>query len=107
MNHTVAVESLDALAQDARLAIFRLLVEAGPEGLPAGTIARELGLAASRLSFHLSRLEQSGLVHGTRNGRWIVYSADYTAMDALLAYLQENCCHRPVKALRRSEPGVK
>ncbi len=87
-----AVRALAALAQDSRLATFRLLVEAGPSGLPAGTIARRLGIPANTLSFHLAQLAQAGLVGARREGRAMIYAADYAAMERLMGFLTENCC---------------
>lgn len=87
-----AVEALAALAQETRLAVFRLLVEAGPEGLPAGQIAAALNLAPNTLSFHFDRLRQAGLVGVQRDGRSLIYAARFEAMNALIAYLTENCC---------------
>ncbi len=89
---STAVTALSALAQEHRLALFRLLVQAGPEGLPAGAIAGKLGVPASSLSFHLAHLNRAGLVSQTRHGRSLIYAADYAAMNALLGYLMENCC---------------
>jgi DNA-binding transcriptional ArsR family regulator len=89
---STAVTALSALAQEHRLALFRLLVQAGPDGLPAGAIAEKLGVPASSLSFHLSHLNRAGLVSQTRQGRSLIYAADYAGMNALLGYLMENCC---------------
>ncbi len=86
------IASLAALAQAHRLAAFRALVEAGPAGMAAGDIAVRLGIAASSLSFHLAQLERAGLVNAARAGRSIIYSADFAAMNILIAYLTENCC---------------
>ena len=86
------VEALAALAQEHRLAAYRLLVEAGPDGLPAGEIAARLAVPASSLSFHLAQLERSGLVRRIRAGRSLIYSADYAAMNGLIGFLTENCC---------------
>ncbi|WP_404369095.1 ArsR/SmtB family transcription factor [Sphingomonas sp. MMS24-J45] len=86
------VSALAALAQQHRLAVFRMLVEAGPDGLAAGVIATRLDLAPSSLSFHLAQLERAGLVSTVRAGRSILYSADFAAMTALVSYLTENCC---------------
>lgn len=88
-----AIGALAALAQETRLAIFRALVRAGPEGLPAGAVAEAVGTAASTLSFHLKELTNAGLVKGRQDGRFIFYTADYAAMSELVAYLTENCCH--------------
>ncbi len=92
MKTTSAVIALAALAQETRLAVFRLLVEAGPAGLPAGGIADKLGIAAPTLSFHLKELAHAGLVEAEPQGRFIVYRADFKAMNALVGYLTENCC---------------
>ena len=87
-----AITALGALANEHRLTLFRLLVQAGAEGLPAGAIAVELGIPNSSLSFHLAHLNQAGLVRQERRGRSLIYSADYDAMNALVGYLMENCC---------------
>lgn len=92
MDSTAAVAALGALAQEHRLALFRLLVQAGEEGLPAGAIAERLGLPNSSLSFHLAALSRAGLVSQQRRHRSIIYRADYAAMNALVGYLMENCC---------------
>jgi DNA-binding transcriptional ArsR family regulator len=87
-----AAERLAALGHETRLAIFRLLVQAGPSGVSAGTIGEKLEIPAATLSFHLSHLTRVGLIRGTQEGRFIYYAADFPAMDDLLAYLTENCC---------------
>jgi len=89
-----AVNLLDALAQESRLSVFRLLVEAGPNGLSAGGISEELGIPASTLSFHLKDLNHAGLLESERQGRSIIYRADYGTMNDLIQYLQHNCCQR-------------
>jgi DNA-binding transcriptional ArsR family regulator len=89
---TIAIAALAALAQDTRLAIFRLLVEAGPAGMPAGAIADALRVTAPTLSFHLKELAHAGLVEAEPQGRFLVYRADFKAMNALVGYLTENCC---------------
>lgn len=86
------VRALGALASEHRLAAFRLLVTAGPGGLAAGSIASELGVSASALSFHLSALAGAGLVTQLRRGRSIIYRADFAAMQGLVGYLTDNCC---------------
>jgi ArsR family transcriptional regulator, arsenate/arsenite/antimonite-responsive transcriptional repressor len=86
------VAALAALAQDTRLDVFRLLVQAGVEGLPAGQIAERLELPPATLSFHLNQLKHAGLVTFRRESRSLIYAAEYTAMNDLLAYLTENCC---------------
>jgi DNA-binding transcriptional ArsR family regulator len=87
-----AVAALGALAQEHRLALFRLLVQAGAEGMAAGALAEELGVPNSSLSFHLAQLHRAGLIRQERCGRSLIYSADYTAMNELIGYLMENCC---------------
>jgi len=87
-----AVRSLAALAQDSRLDVFRLLVQAGPDGLAAGEIADRLGIPASTLSFHVKALAQAGLVASRQESRFIYYSACFAAMNDLIAFLGENCC---------------
>lgn len=86
------IRSLGALAQEHRLAAFRLLVQAGPDGMAAGALADALGIPASSLSFHLAQLSHAGLVSQRRVSRSIIYAADYSAMNGLLSYLTENCC---------------
>lgn len=92
MKITNAVEALSALAQESRLAIFRLLVQAGKEGVAAGVIAEQLGIPAATLSFHLKELSRAKLVKSRSEGRYVIYSANYTEMDKLIAYLTEHCC---------------
>lgn len=92
MDTKSAVRSLAALAQDSRLDVFRLLVQAGPEGLPAGEIAGRLGIPASTLSFHVKALTHAGLIESRQQGRFIYYSADFAVMNGLIAFLGENCC---------------
>ena len=87
-----AVDALAALAHEHRLAVFRLLVERGPEGLPAGRIAERIGLAPSTLTFHLQHLTRAGLLTQRRASRQLIYAADFAAMNALVGYLTENCC---------------
>ncbi|HLS16512.1 MAG TPA: metalloregulator ArsR/SmtB family transcription factor [Paenalcaligenes sp.] len=92
MEKLLVVQSLAALAHEVRLSVFRLLVEAGTAGLPAGEIAYKLDIAASSLSFHLKELHHAGLLHRKQQGRSIFYAANYEAMNDLLFYLTENCC---------------
>ncbi|MBW8297233.1 metalloregulator ArsR/SmtB family transcription factor [Sphingopyxis sp.] len=92
MESETVVRALGALAQEHRLALFRLLVQAGPDGLAAGAIAVSLGVPASSLSFHLAQLTNAGLIAHRRDGRSLIYTADYGAMTALLGFLMENCC---------------
>lgn len=92
MKITNAVESLSALAQETRLSIFRLLVQAGKEGVAAGVIGEQLGIPAATLSFHLKELSRAKLVKSRSAGRYVIYSASFAEMDKLIAYLTENCC---------------
>jgi ArsR family transcriptional regulator len=87
-----ALAALAALAQDNRLDVFRLLVEAGPQGLPAGSVANALKLAPNTLTFHFDRLRDAGLVTVRREGRSMIYAARFDIMKGLIAYLTENCC---------------
>jgi ArsR family transcriptional regulator len=87
-----AIEALGALAQEHRLKLFRLLVQAGDRGMPAGAIAETLGVPNSSLSFHLAQLRNAGLILQERQHRSLIYRANYPAMNALVAYLMENCC---------------
>ena len=95
INH--AVGALGTLAQETRLSIFRLLVEAGPTGLAAGKIAASLGVLPATLSFHLAQLAHAGLVRSRQDGRFVIYAADFPAMTALLEYLTEDCCGGTVR----------
>jgi ArsR family transcriptional regulator len=92
MKNDRAIEALAALANEHRLAIYRLLVQAGPEGRAAGAIADKLGLPASSLSFHLAHLTRAGLIEQRRESRCLIYSADFDAMNGLIGFLTENCC---------------
>jgi len=87
-----AVQSLSALAQASRLAIFRLLVQAGPTGMAAGSIGEELELPAATLSFHLAGLTRAGLAKSRQDGRFVIYTADFESMNALVDFLTDNCC---------------
>jgi ArsR family transcriptional regulator, arsenate/arsenite/antimonite-responsive transcriptional repressor len=92
MNLPQTVSALGALAHEARLAVFKLLVQAGPEGLPAGVIAERLNIAPSALTFHLKELTFAGLLSQRPDGRKIHYSANFSAMNELIGYLTQNCC---------------
>jgi ArsR family transcriptional regulator len=109
MEKSNAVAALAALAQDNRLDVFRLLVEAGPDGMPAGQVAEALDLAPNTLTFHFDRLRGAGLVTVRREGRSMIYTAQYDTMNALLAFLTENCCGgipgRCLPAQRRKTVG--
>lgn len=85
-------DALGALAHEHRLSIFRLLIQRGPNGLPAGRIAERVGLVPSSLTFHLQNLQRAGLITRRRESRQLFYSADFSAMNALVGYLTENCC---------------
>jgi DNA-binding transcriptional ArsR family regulator len=92
MDSPAVVNALSALAQEHRLALFRLLVQAGEQGMSAGAIADALGVPNSSLSFHLAALTKVGLIRPERQSRSLIYSADYAAMNDLVGYLMENCC---------------
>jgi ArsR family transcriptional regulator len=94
MEKSDVITAFAALAQENRLDAFRLLVEAGPNGMAAGAVAVALGVAPNTLSFHLDRLRQAGLVTVERHGRSLVYAARFDTMNALIGYLTENCCGR-------------
>lgn len=87
-----AIKALAALSQETRLAIYRLLVQQGPEGLAVGAIAQRIDVAGATLSFHLKEMAHAGLVTTRQDGRFIFYSANYAVMNGLMAYLTENCC---------------
>ena len=102
MEKSNAVAALAALAQDNRLDVFRLLVQAGPEGMAAGAVADALDLAPNTLTFHFDRLRAAGLVTVRREGRSMIYAAQYDAMNTLLGYLTENCCQgQPCTPMKR------
>lgn len=92
MKIELAVEALAALAQESRLSIFRLLVQAGKEGVAAGALGERLGIPAATLSFHLKTLTHARLVKSRSAGRFVIYSANFSEMDRLIAYLTEHCC---------------
>jgi DNA-binding transcriptional ArsR family regulator len=104
MKHAVA--TLAALAQESRLATFRLLVKAGPEGMPAGEIAEKLGVQSATLSFHLKGLEHAGLVTGRQQGRFVIYSANFEAMGDLLTFLTNDCCDGNPELCARIAPAA-
>ena len=114
MEKADAIAALSALAQDNRLDVFRLLVQAGPEGMAAGQVAETLGLAPNTLTFHFDRLRTAGLIAVRRDGRSMIYTARYETMNGLLAFLTRNCCQgapascagaecKPAKSARRKE----
>ncbi len=92
MKTAQAVDTLAALAQETRLSIFRLLVEAGPRGMNAGAIAAALDIPPATLSFHVAQLSRAGLTDARQDGRFVFYAANYAAMDELIAFLTDNCC---------------
>ena len=94
MDASQAVTALSALGHETRLALFRLLVERGPDGLPAGTIAERLGIPPSSLTFHLQHLHRAGLVTQRRLHRQLIYATDFSTMNGLVLYLTDNCCGR-------------
>ena len=92
MKTPAVIEALGALAHEHRLAIYRLLVQRGPEGLPAGVIGQRIGLLPSSLTFHLQNLQRAGLITQRRESRQLFYSVDFSVMNGLVGYLTENCC---------------
>src|SRR5579859_7698003 len=92
MKTPAVIEALGALAHEHRLAIYRLLVQRGPEGLPAGAIGERMGLVPSSLTFHLQNLRRAGLIAQRRESRQLIYSADFAVMNGLVGYLTESCC---------------
>ncbi len=105
MDAVLAVSALGALAHEHRLAAYRLLVQRGPDGLPAGLIAERLGIPPSSLTFHLQQLLQAGLVTQRRLGRQIIYAADFASMNGLVGYLTENCCGGQAICAPACKPG--
>lgn len=98
MEKKAVLAALAALSQETRLEAFRLLVQAGPEGRAAGSIAEALGVAPATMSFHLAALTHAGLIRQRRESRSLIYSADYDAMNGVVGFLTENCCGRPAQA---------
>jgi len=92
MKTSTVIAALGALAHEHRLAIYRLLVQRGPEGLPAGAIGQRVGLLPSSLTFHLQSLQRAGLIAQRRESRQLIYSADFDEMNGLIGYLTDNCC---------------
>lgn len=86
------ISALSALAQESRLAVFRLLVQAGPRGIVASKIGEQLGIPPSSLSFHLKELTHAGMITPKQDGRFVIYSANFDTMNALVSFLTENCC---------------
>jgi len=102
MNTKQTIAALAALAQESRLAVFRLLVQAGPEGLAASKIGERLGIAPSSLSFHLKELAHAGLIDSRQEGRFVIYSADIAAMNKVIGFLTDNCCGGQPCGVKRS-----
>jgi DNA-binding transcriptional ArsR family regulator len=92
METPAVIEALGGIAHEHRLAIYRLLVQRGPDGLPAGVIGQRVGLLPSSLTFHLQNLQRAGLITQRRESRQLIYSADFAVMNGLVGYLTENCC---------------
>jgi ArsR family transcriptional regulator len=92
MDTKAVLAALAALAQESRLAVFRLLIQAGPSGLAASKIAERLAIAPSSLSFHLKELSHAGLLASKQDGRFVIYTANVEAMNGLIGFLTENCC---------------
>jgi DNA-binding transcriptional ArsR family regulator len=99
------IDALSALSQETRLDLYRLLVTIGPEGLPAGVIAERLGVLPSSLTFHLNHLVRAGLITQRRLSRQLIYSAEYSTMNNLLAYLTENCCGQGISCAPACNPA--
>ena len=106
MDSLQAVQALGALAHETRLAIFRMLVERGPDGLPAGIIAERLGIPPSSLTFHVQQLHRAGLVTQRRVSRQLIYAGDFANMAGLVGFLTENCCGRGVAACATKASAV-
>jgi DNA-binding transcriptional ArsR family regulator len=106
MDSIRAVQALGALAHDTRLALYRMLVERGPDGLAAGVIAERLGLPPSSLTFHVQHLHRAGLLTQRRLSRQLIYAADFGRMNALVGFLTENCCGQGVSACRPAAPAL-
>ena len=104
MEKTDAVAALAALAQDNRLDVFRLLVQAGPSGMAAGEVAEALDIAPNTLTFHLDRLREAGLINVQREGRSMIYAARYETMNGLLSFLRQNCCAGVPRSSARRKP---
>ena len=104
MDIKIALEQFSALSQETRLNAFRLLVTAGPSGLPAGKLSSSLGIPHNTLSFHLSHLTNANLIHSEKQGRSIIYSANFTAMRNLIGFLVKNCCRADMAQVK---PGKK
>jgi len=103
MKTAAVIDALGALAHEYRLAIYRLLVEQGPSGLPAGAIGERVGLVPSSLTFHLQALQRAGLITQARASRQLIYSADYSVMNGLVGYLTDKCC---TAGATGCDPGV-
>lgn len=107
MEIKTAIEALEALAHETRLEVFRLLVRAGRGGLPAGAIATQTGVLQNTLSSHLAKLSHAGLISGRRDGRHVIYQADFGVLGDLLNYLVEDCCQRDTSVCGRLASAVR
>jgi ArsR family transcriptional regulator, arsenate/arsenite/antimonite-responsive transcriptional repressor len=107
MESSQTVRALGALAHETRLALYRMLVERGPDGWPAGVIAERLGLPPSSLTFHVQHLHRAGLITQRRLGRQLIYAADFSVMNDLVCYLTENCCGRGLTTQACSPAAVR
>ena len=107
MRPITAIQSLGALAHEHRLAIYRLLIRQGPEGLPAGAVGNRVGLMPSSLTFHLQALQRAGLIKRARLGRRLLYSADFAAMNDLVGYLTDECCVESAACVPSCAPAHK
>ncbi len=107
MEESAVIAALSALAQESRLPIFRLLVQEGPEGLPAGEVGQRLGISPNALSFHLTRLRYAGLVTVRRNGQQMIYAVVYDEMQRLIGFLTENCCQKDDRGCSSDCPQTK
>ena len=102
-----AINAFSALAQETRLQAFKMLVEAGPSGLPAGAISEHLGMAHNSMSFHLTHLTEAGLIEARKDGRQIIYTASFGSIRELIHYMVENCCRDDHVCCRKNAKGTK
>ena len=100
MNEMQALDAFASLSQETRLRIVRLLVMAGPDGMPAGVVGKAMGASSSKISFHLSHLERAGLIQSRREARSIIYSAVYPALSGLIEFLMRDCCQGSLRSRR-------
>lgn len=98
-----AIIMFDALSQETRLSAFRLLVQAGPDGLPAGTVSEELGIAHNTMSFHLNHLSNAGIISSKKEGRFMIYSANFDVMRDLISFMVKDCCSVEFASIREDK----